>query len=66
MYQVKRHCNYGSNQWAVFNTETNQIVVAPPVEFEHPTLGMTTIGGVLFYARKRDAQAALDSWQIAR
>lgn len=59
---VKRISSYGSNPWAIVNVETGQVCVGPDVEVEHPTLGRTIIMGVLYYARKRDAQIVLDAY----
>lgn len=61
-YRAKRICGYGSRPWAIIEIDSGKTVIAPPVEFEHPTLGKTTIGGQIFYPRKRDAQTAIDNW----
>jgi hypothetical protein len=61
-YEAKRISSYGSNPWAIIEVATGKTVIAPDMEFDHPTLGKTVIGGQIFYAHKRDAQNVINTW----
>ena len=55
-----RHSTYGSNQWAVLDTETGEDASGLPQVIDHPDLGKTEGMGPKYFARKKDAQASID------
>lgn len=58
----KRISSYGSHQWAIVHEPTGRLVEGPTETFDFgKELGVRPINGQVYFARKRDAQAALDA-----
>ena len=58
----KRISSYGSNPWAIVHEPTGKLVEGPAETFDFGKgLGVRPINGPVYFARKRDAQAALEA-----
>ena len=58
--EPKRVSTYGSFPWAIVHRPTGAIVEGPREQMDYG-LGPRSINGPSYFARKKDAKAALDS-----